>query len=731
MVKGRDAGCLRVWLRLGLALLFIIPAVGAAATQFEDDDNDVRMTTSNGAFRNGAGGSTWRNLDILSGGIHEETDERVVFFLNVTSLKAEQEPPLPKSQPTYWFYFNYGERTYRIVGVTDIRAPADDFLGPPQRAARLEMAYDEDHFITAGEAELDLDFEQNQVRFTVDRVLIRDHNEAPLGKGQVLSEFWGYSRSLGWGGLALPANNLRVEAGPPAYSDEAPDFGAKGGSYETVAGRQLRKGLLLAAAEDPVRWTNGEATTFVYYVRLFNQGGTELEVALSHERVDPSWQIAFSDRLTVPAHGAINVTFHVGIPFGHFHGKLHEFTVGFHTDDGAHWAKQPLAVYWPTIPQPAGHHPQLWLHSKYQPREAPMESLGDRTHGWLSAADPNTEGFDEQVPIRADIIEGPEADGRSNASWVLKLEPSLRMGLDFLLDKSGQGEITINFPVQVQDPKLQLDIVHLNKRTIIPKQTLAISAVSELPGTQTGAVTFSFPELTAEREADLIRYAARADLEFRFDLSAILVGKGLENPEDYTPTILPGDSTMVLPLREYHDPLDTVFVTDAAVQVTVGPEGQEKKVNPGKQAVFTFDLFYRGTFRSGFDIELSGINSEWARVLGDAHFDMDPGTTREVAVVIQPPTTASSGDYADITIKAIGSVNAAVQAGIVVRADVIGGQGIEDESELALEKEQLLTTAESKDSVVWPWFVFTPLALVAVAAGVLWRFRPDLLLFWR
>ncbi len=721
-----------MWLRAGIALLLLFPIVTASSIQFTDPVNDVRMTTSDGKLRNGAGGQAWTNLDILAGGVFEETDDALTFFLNVTDLKPEQDPALPKSQPTYWFYFSYGDRGYRVVGTTDLSTPFDAAAGSPQRAARLEVAYDDVVFNPVADATIDLDFENNQILFTVDRSHIRDHNEAPLGKGEFLSQFWGYSRSLGWFGIqAPPINNFVVEAGPPAYSDEAPDFGSKGGLYQTVAGRQLHKGLLLAASEDPVRWTNGEATTFVYYVRVFNEGSTDLSIKLSHEGADPSWQVAFSDRLKIPAHSSINVTFHVGIPFGHFHGKLHDFIVTFATDDGAHWAKQPLAVYWPVIPQPAGHHPMLWLHSKYQPREAPFENLGDAVHGWFSAADADTEVFDEQVPIRADRIDGPAADGRSVAKWTFKLEPTLRMGLDFLLDQQGTGEVVLNFPVQVQDPVLQLDIVHLNKRTIIPKQTLAITASSSLPGAQNGEVTFDFPELSAQAQADLIKHAVRADLEFRFNLTGTMLGAGGENPDTYTPTIIPSKTTLNLPLREYHDPLDTVFVTDASVKVRVGPEGQEKQVNPGKQVVFTFELFYHGTFRSGFDIQLSGINSQWARVLGDAHFEMDPGSTREVAIAVQPPANAVNGDYADVTIKAVGSVNAAVQAGIVVRADVVGNRQLADDAELAKEKEQLLSTPVDDSAVVWPWFVFVPLAIIAAAAGVLWRVRPDLLFFWR
>ncbi len=705
--------------------------VAASTTSFNDGSGDVRMTTSDGALRNGIGASLWRNLDLLSGGVHEETDDALVFFLNVTDISPEQDPGLPRSQPTYWFYFSYGLQGYRVQGTTALSTAFDGVTGAPQQAAKLQIAYDDLVFHDMADAEMELDFEKNQVRFTVDRALIRDHNQAPLGRGEVLEGFWGASRSMGWFGQSIPVgNNFRVEAGPPAYHDQAPDFGATGVPYTTVAGRQLHKGQLLAASEDPVRWTNGEATTFVYFVRLFNTGSTELDVQLSHEGADPKWQVAFSDRLKVPAKSAINVTFHVGIPFGHFHGKLDDFDVVFKTDDGAHWARQPLAVYWPLIPQPAGHHPTLWFHSRHEPREPPGEWLGDGTHGWLNAAEPDNEEFDEQVPIMADRIDA-NGDGTSTARWLLKLEPSLRMGLDFLLDEKGSAEIAMHLPVQVQDPVLTLDIVHMNKRTILAKQTHAIAASTSLPGSQTGNVVFTFPELTANAQADLIRHASRADLEFRLNLTGTMVGNGYENPEEVTPTILPGPSIVHLPLREYHDPLDTVFVTDASVKVTVGPEGQEKEVNPGKETVFTFELFYHGTFRSGFDINLTGVNSQWARVLGDAHFEMDPATTREVAISVKPPSNAREGDYAEVTIKAIGSVNAAVQAGMVVRANVVGSRSLEDEAALAKQKEQNLTAPIDEKALIWPWVVVPIVAAVAVAVGVLARLRPDWLRFWQ
>jgi hypothetical protein len=320
--------------------------------------------------------------------------------------------------------------------------------------------------------------------------------------------------------------------------------------------------------------------------------------------------------------------------------------------------------------------------------------------------------------------------GATVATWTMRLEPSLRMGLDFLLDETGRSTIMMNFPVTVTDPKLEWELVHLNTRAIIPKPTPIFTIMAAATGQFDGAHAWTFDDILVVPEADLIRHGPRAELEFRFTLTGIFAGQGVEHPPEATPSINPVGTTLFLPLQEYHDPLETVFFTDASAQVSAGEGGQQKRVNPGKDTVFTFNLDYQGTFASKFEIQLSGPHSEWARALGDNPFLVEPGQVREVAIAIQPPTTAGRGDYAEVTVKLVSTRNAAIQTGLILRADVDTSVDIADEAALAAQKAAALKTVAATGPVVWPWFVIPPVAIVA-AALALYRFRPQWLFFWR
>lgn len=724
---------LRGLLALLLALFFVpVPAMGEEvnASIVEDDSGDVVVMTPDGQTSQPDPTGQFEDVDLVSMGIWAEDPESVTFFVEVASLTESSQRPTPFGDPDYKVFFQYGGQGYRVQVFTVLSNPANNAFGREAGAfAWLEQQVDEGQYRRVADGEAELDFSGDRVLATIPRAAIVDENQAPLGLNATLTGFYAVAESMGW--FAFPIGGFQgggdpiTYAGAPKAHDTAPDGGLTADlpAYRMTTGDVKQKGSLVATSQDPIRWTNGEASTLTFTAQVTNTASEDIPVAVSTAGTQPTWEVAYSDRLTVPAHATVNVTFLVTIPFTHSHGNLHMFEAVFESPDEEHFAASDLGVYWPSVPQPAGHHDRIWFHSNQPENENSFpvfSEFDDGIHAWMSAAE--DEEADEALPVPSDFVipPSPFTDTEAIAFWQIALEPPLRMGMDFRPEDLGSAEITIDFPATVVDPFMEFTLYHRvdggqgggpggGQGGGPSRQTELASGVSEpVSGTTSGTQTFAF-ELDVPDDADDLPYTPDGNLVASIVVRAtFMAGGGFFNPDEIAPKLLPDGSGLQLPLDEYADPVDLSFQTDGSLSLAPGEEGQQRLVNPGRTVVYTFALQYEGSEPSGFTTSLTGQNAAWAEVVGDTAFSLEPGATRTLGLAVTAPRDASDGERADLTLTVIDADNAAVQAGINTVTMVDSTEDIPDEASRKDDLHGELST--SKES---------PAPSMALLAGIL------------
>ncbi len=717
-----------------MALLMIPVSLGdkVDANILTDGTNDVVIMSADGNTQQPDGGQ-FPNVDIVEAGILEETADMVTFYVQVRGIEEGSQNPLPFSDPDYRIHFRFGDQGYRVRMDTALVNVFNDAMGRSGTIlGALELQVGETSFRNLASAEVTIDYGTERIMAAVPRSPIVDENQAPLGLGRTLTDFYATSQSMGQ--FAFPVGQTSqggdpaFYAGPPRAWDQVPDaITGELPSYTMVTGEVRQKGGLVSGSADPVRWTNGEASTIVFDVRVANTGDADIPLKVSVTGADPKWTLAFSDSITVPATKAANVTILVTIPFSHNHGALHTFDARFESPDGAHFSSTMLGVYWPLVPQPAGHHDRLWFHSLVETDENnPFSSLfGGGTHSWMSALE--TETADTGVPIPAQFTIPPNTftGGKAIAYWRIPLEPELRMGLDFRTDDVGTLELSLNFPVTVVDPQVFARLEHAtvpqqqgrggpggNNQGPTQQTELATGQSELMSGPVDGSRTFTL-ELETAPEADDVPYTPGNNLFLTVFMEATwLAGAGQGDPGAISPSIAPSSSWLRLPLDEYEVPLDLNFQTDGAIELKPTADGQQKSVNPGRTTVYAFDMVYHGSDVADFIIEVSGTHADWASVVGDEAFSLEAHGSRQVGLAVKAPKDAKAGDFADLTFTVRDRDNAAVKAGLNTRTLIVSGTEIPDEDLRAQGLTNELTTA--KESPGLPFVMLVAALAIAM-----------------
>jgi hypothetical protein len=690
-------------------MIATLPASGAVevdTTLLDDPANDVVISTADGQTSQPEGGNL-KDVDLRSFGILAEDLDTVSFFVDVESLTAASQNPAPFGDPDYRIYFQYGTQKYRAAIDTVLDNPGTSAF-PRESRGRLESEQGAGIFRTVVDGPVTLDFSANRASVALPRAAIVDQTQAALGLNNTLTSLWATAQSMGFCcmpvGQTEPGGDSVYEAGAPKAFDQVPNQMAGAlPKYAMTTGELKSRGGLFAGSNEPIRWTNGEASTLVFQTSVTNTQDQKIDLAVSVKDKMPQWTVSFSDSISVPARSFVNVSFLVTIPFSHQHGSIHHFQAAFNAVNGNEFAAVDLGVYWPIVPQPAGHHDTLWLHSLKETPDNDFEGLfGSGLHGWFSAVE--EEEFDDGDDISTQFVwpANPE-DQKGVAFWRMYLEPGLRMGLDFRTEETGTAEIAINFPTTIVDPELEYRIDYAEVRQPrgrnddgIDNAVPIISGSSGvIPGPVSGIQVFPLI-LDIEDAADEIAFKSGTNLILTLVLRATAIGGTMGNDQGANPALKTSQSVMQWPLNEYQEPIDTNFQTDGALELNVGVEGQSRPVNKGETTIYTFDMKYHSSTAGAFRVELSGTNLEWATLVGDTEFSMVPHAERRLGLAVTAPKSASSGERADITFRVIDVANAAVQAGITTVTMVDDSEDFPDEAFRITDLDKELTT--SKDS---------------------------------
>ncbi len=423
--------------------------------------------------------------------------------------------------------------------------------------------------------------------------------------------------------------------------DRMPDVGVSG-SYTTVLGPQP-VGHVRLFSPMPSRASNGAAAIYVFNATIINQADATERFELTVLDAPKAFKVQVPVQVVeVTKQGAVSVPVFVETPFQHSHGKREVVSLEVRgIDDPSSHALLELSIHYHDIPQPAGHHPTLWLHSDSAGNQAEVLTtlLGDSTQRLYMNTlkeDPGDQGI---------AVHGTNDNVvRDQVTWRATLVPNLEMGLDFDL----AGFIDMRFPLRSDslfpDTNIEVALVHVapsNTGSLI-ETTLAQGVVFSgdvAPGTL--EVVASLPP---ELQADLLPPHPEGRLELR--VTAIL-GRPTTYLDVEAPKFLPGGH-ITLPLHEYRDALPTEFIS------TVQGLSWETSVSQGRASpgeVVVYDLRLHAATGGEIQTTLTGVNADWARLVGDTSPYRD-GETRSFQVIVKVPDDAADRDVADLIVSA-------------------------------------------------------------------------------
>ncbi len=558
--------------------------------------------------------------------------------IEVASLESQQGTIMDGAY--YRVYFHYGGVDYaiRIQGNYGLLGE-----GPYYWAELGEVIMEDGYEYMSSRADMQVTVSASEGRMTVTapREAITDALGAPAGAGAVFKDFYVLSQGTQiWIGL---------QGNGPTYvvRDRMPDDGVFGSFTATMG--VVQEGDARLRSDAPFRLSNGGATSMVYQVEASNAGERQT-FHLAMQGIPDGWDVRLPfDRLALDAGQAKTFPILVTTPNGHQHGGTQSFLLTMTgQQDKSDVGRMEIGISYPEIPQPAGHHPQLWIHSyeAYQNGLGPVGPLlggfGSSVQGYMNAAEEDPSDLGVPIPAWGNNI--PGLNGYFN--WWIPLVPELGMGLDFDTTQQATFSIPINYDYIAQDVVLRGNMYLWTEAS---KDGVHVGSIQ--PSTPTswgpGIQTFDLV-MDVNKEADFIPYSPNAYLYLTLDAQGTFLGPGPFGPGSQA-QIMPG-ATLTLPLIEYRDEVQSFY--GAVEALRFGAEFIERPVNPGKTVIFETHLRNIESETQTVKLNLSGVNTEWARILGSAQFQLGAGKERTVAVAVAVPADMSDGAVADLVLTA-------------------------------------------------------------------------------
>lgn len=530
--------------------------------------------------------------------------------------------------------------------------------------------------------------------FNVASALLVALDGSPMLRGDAVSAFRADAQSTGASVVA------GYTLGQVQSYDAMPDTGTSTTSWIIQNGVE-QTGHLVLGAKAPVRVTNGEATTFLFELTLRNTLDRRDTAAFSATGAPSTWVITFpQEEVRIEGGEERDVPVLVTIPFGHQHGAFLPFNVTAQSrSDPLAAGHVQLGVRYTRVPQPAGHHNMLYLH-------------GQDGNFYLNTLEEEEIPADENTGGRVGGGCGFSGGSVSGSSTLVSLVPQLQIGIDAAMDAVGVATLVLQSDVPV------LESASVGGYFVTwDKDEYPETCVYEAPEQAVAAIERSGP-LTMEANTPLVvdlpirplPYGDRVeyDPELRFGLVLVVYQEQGSSPicclDVGTPSFVAG-SSFQLPLDEYHDPVDEYFSTLSGIDLTALTE-QQRLVNVGETAIFRVEAQNLGTKAATFDLELTGVNTQWANILGDGRITIPAGSIRELAVAVAVPADAHNADLADITLHAVKSDDENVRSLIRLLATVDTTVDHPDEADQAAGLDASLTGKEAPG---------LPLALLALA----------------
>lgn len=377
---------------------------------------------------------------------------------------------------------------------------------------------------------------------------------------------------------------------------------------------------LQMSTTDSRRLSNGGPDTLTFPATIYNVGNETYSVELSIRNAPSNWEVSLvDDRFTLTPGDQRETLLVVQIPGRHEHGALEVFDLVATSPTVQYEASLQFGVIFTEIPQPSGHHPQVYIHSLDRDRAAveiwPWVSVGT---GILSTLDLDERGSDE--PIDSQTLE-PGLTG-----WILNLSPGLGMGLDFMPNATSELTTTLaagmepgGFPDVTTYAWLALTQPDAPDLTLMESESQSLAVTGEHP------VSYSLQVLPG---IDRIPYQKGAQLQLK-----IAVDTGESMYVLSGPLLLPGGG-MTLPLEEYRD-LPPMADSDELVASIVA---DATRARAGDRLGFEVIVTNAGASERSLQIEVLGGASEIA--LEATHMQLASGESHSIHGVLSIPETA-------------------------------------------------------------------------------------------
>lgn len=469
-----------------------------------------------------------------------------------------------------------------------------------------------------------LQIEAERVGAFIERGLLRDRDGAEPGIGDTLDE------------VSVVARTVYIDQGA-SFIDHMPDTGTV--SYEVAQGVP-QTGHVRLGSPLPMRQSNGGAGTWVFGVTAVNSGDPDtFDLAVADAPEDWEMRLPFD---VLELEGTQTFPVLVVTPFGHEHDDTQTFTVeAASRSDPSAVGRVALGIHYPQVPQPAGHHATLWLHSTDDP--SGLDALVEPTSGWnpgLQAYMNALEADDNDAQIAV-----PAADSNLAVledalyQWDIPLSPSLQIGLDFMPGQMG----SLTFPIHTTSPlmgaTLHGSLLHVGEGTTV----LADAPRVELGDLAADSDVIAELVLTPTPESDLVPFedGAQMVLQVVLDQDTSAAEGPVRNPE-----LMPG-GVLHLPLAEYRDPVGGFLEIADGLRFDAGLS--QSAVNPGRTTVVPLELHNDGE-ATEVHFDVVGLLAQWVEVPEPVR--LEAGEHASIDVAIAAPADAANGTVAELIVTA-------------------------------------------------------------------------------
>lgn len=676
-----------VLVALAMIAAFPAPAAGQAAggSLLSDEKGDVVFYSGapGAAPIPVAAGEASDSVDLLSLNV-VELDEAVVFDVALATMGE-------RAGSEFSIFFEWHGVEFAI----------EAFRGNPTFGnfafASLYRSVDGD-FERMGPLGMTVDSSKATAKVTLPKVFVLDLSEKAPTRGDTFSAIRAeaYGTTIGF--------NI-MGSQPMRFYDQMPDEG-EGAAFTLQLG-DFASGHLLLMTEDRLRLSNGGATTFVFQAVLSNNASYEDEVTLELVGMPESWNGTIQSPVKVPPNSERVIAVLASVPFEHTHGGFDGFNVSaVSKKDPNSRATLRLGVLHTPIPQPAGHHSELYLHAK-PANSGPFATLFPFSRGYFNTDSTHDTDAPQMDPNRA------SDDG---TMWYIPLNPGLGLGVDMDLNRTGTIEGSIlgraNGEAQVSAKLFLFEQTEKgNEEGLLLASGKPVTITLNM---QTPA-TFKF-NLNPTPDSDYVPYKKGQNLVLQVFMKS-------DSPNfccvggQTGPALMTKDFKMVLPLNEYHDQLTGMADVSAALDLkALGPV--EKLARPGTLMTYIFDITNGANKEMRVDLDLAGNDARTGTVLPAGFVRLAAHETQRVTLGVRVPGDASEGKQIEVLLFAHATDDPSVMAIARTITTVTLGQDAADD-----ETDVLVAAREAQNNTPTPGLVglVGAIALAAIALPALRR----------